>query len=103
MPPIHHLLPNLFVVALALFCLAGELYLCHMTRASGFVWKAAAFGYALVTRGLLAFHVWPAVFVDHSGQVILPFYILFGIGIVLTVLKLRSVYRSSIPAGRKES
>ena len=83
---------NLIIVVLALAMLVGLLYMCRMTRARGFVWKAAAFGWIAFFRILLVANIHP--FVQYSSQLALPFYLLFGVGLLLTITKLRSVYRN---------
>jgi hypothetical protein len=89
--PYADLINGLIVVAsIAILC--GLAYLVKLTKASGFYWKAAAFGWIALVRLLLVVRVEP--FVVHSAQVTLPFYLLFGIGLWLTIAKLLSVYRN---------
>ena len=83
---------NAFVAASALLIVWGLLWLWNRTKAQGFIWKASAFGWIALCRILLVAEVHP--FVVYSAQVALPFYVLFGIGLVLTISKLRSVYQT---------
>jgi len=85
-------IPNVVVLILSVAILVGLLYVCRMTRANGFIWKAAAFGWIAFCRVMLVAGVHP--FVQYSAQLALPFYVLFGIGLWLTITKLRSVYRN---------
>ena len=90
--PALSLIPNIVVVVCAVVIMLGLLYVCKLTRADGFIWKAAAFGWVVVCRVLLVAGVHP--FVVYSSQIVLPFYLLFIIGLWLTITKLRSVYRN---------
>ena len=83
---------NAIVAIFALGILAGMLYLCKLTHANGFIWKAAAFFWVAINRCLLLAHIMP--FAQYSAQSALPFYILFAIGAWLTITKLLSVYRN---------
>lgn len=90
---------NALVVAFAVAIFGGLLYLCKLTKANGFIWKAAAFGWVAIARILLVAHVGP--FVKYSAQIILPFYLLFGVGVWLTIVKLLSVYSNGYSHARE--
>jgi hypothetical protein len=90
---------NAIIVIFAIGILAGLLYLCKLTKANGFVWKAAAFGWVALVRILLVAHIEP--FVKYSAQVTLPFYLLFAVGAYLTIVKLLSVYRNGVDHARE--
>jgi hypothetical protein len=82
--------PNIIAAVLSLAILVGLVYIRQLTGANGFIWKAAAFGWIAFCRVLLVAGVHP--FVAYSAQLAVPFYALFGVGLGLTIAKLRTVY-----------
>ena len=90
---------NAVIVLFCLGLLAGMIYLSKMTKANGFIWKAVAFGWLVVCRILLVAQVEP--FATYSAQVTFLFYILFGVGMILTIVKLRGIYRNGYGHARE--
>lgn len=82
---------NVIVLLSSLFVVGGLLWLAKLTRSTGFYWKSAAFGWIALNRGLLVAGVWP--FSVYSQQLALPFYLLFSVGIILTIRVLLRVYQ----------
>jgi len=91
-------IPNAVIAVFALVCFGGLAYTYRLTKASGFLWKAGGFGWIAFSRILLVADVEP--FVTYSAQMALPFYVLYGAGLILTIHKLHSVYEHYMPAYR---
>ena len=84
---------NGIITVISFVILLGLLWLARLTRANGFYWKAAAFAWVVVMRALLYARVEP--FVKYSAQVTFPFYVMFLVGLVLTIRKLLLVYKTN--------
>jgi hypothetical protein len=81
---------NQAIVVSGLSLAAGSVWLSRLTGASGFYWQATAFVWVTVNRAFLVFHV--PYFQDHTAQFALPFYLFFGIGLVLTISAMLRVF-----------
>jgi hypothetical protein len=82
---------NVAIAMSSLCIMGGFVWLARLTHASGFYWKVAAFAFLTINRGLLVLD--EPFFVDHSQQFALGFYVLFAIGVVLTLKALLQVYQ----------